>query len=481
MNFVHTADLHLGYRQYDLDQRFRDLGGTFLKVVEYAIAREAEFVLIAGDLFNARNINAPTFMQAHAVLSRLKEAGIPCIAIAGNHDRPFVRDQVSWLGALEQQGLLKFIKPWEEAQRANYVDVGGTRIFGMNYAGSATAAGIEHVAGIIREVGAARPAERTILMMHTGVEGQAKGNIIGETAFNDLAKLKGLVDYLALGHYHNAFALDGWIYNPGAPDTISLAEVGEPKGFYHVRDGKAVLIDQEVGRRPFLPFRMKLDGHPDAASLLRALEDEIAARGRPDVPPVVIVSFYGSPGFDRSHIDVERVKQSVTAALDPLYVDVRFDLAGDPFCIAESLDAKGFDRVAIEREVLSRRAAADSVLAGYNHYYAAVLSEVKDLAVRGADAETLDVRMRKAFEDIRDKRAPATEPAPPAAEAGDGPVPEKAAPPAAKPKPARQKRKPARPRAEPPEAESAPKVSEPKAPLPKVPRRTLSEYWEGKP
>jgi DNA repair exonuclease SbcCD nuclease subunit len=34
MNFIHTADLHLGYRQYELDQRFRDFGSSFLKVVE---------------------------------------------------------------------------------------------------------------------------------------------------------------------------------------------------------------------------------------------------------------------------------------------------------------------------------------------------------------------------------------------------------------------------------------------------------------
>jgi DNA repair exonuclease SbcCD nuclease subunit len=63
MNFLHAADLHLGYRQYDLDQRFVDLGHSFMKVVEYAIAERAEFVIVAGDLFNSRNINAPTYTQ----------------------------------------------------------------------------------------------------------------------------------------------------------------------------------------------------------------------------------------------------------------------------------------------------------------------------------------------------------------------------------------------------------------------------------
>ena len=56
--------------------------------------------------------------------------------------------------------------------------------------------------------------------------------------------------------------------------------------------------------------------------------------------------------------------------------------------------------------MLSRFAAADSMLSDYGHYFAASLSEVKDLAVKGADAETLDALMRKTFEDIKNKKAP---------------------------------------------------------------------------
>ncbi|OPY30265.1 MAG: DNA double-strand break repair protein Mre11 [Methanocella sp. PtaU1.Bin125] len=467
MNFIHTADLHLGYRQYELDERFRDFGRSFLEVVEYAIAAKAEFVLVAGDLFNARNINAPTYMQAFHILGKLQSAGIPCLAIAGNHDRPFLRDHLSWLEALENHGLIRLLRPGEEKLMRGYVDIGGTRIFGMSYAGSSTSAIIPRIADEIREINAADPPEYTILMMHAGVEGQAKGNIIGETPYGDFLKLKGVVDYLALGHYHNAYALDGWAYNPGSPDTCSLSEVNEPKGFYHVRDGKAEL--KEVRRRPFIFASVRLDDHLDATSLISALEKKVASIRKPEEPPVVIVQFRGCPGFDRSHIDVEHVKQFVTEKLDPLYVDVRFDLSGDPFCVS-GVETGGVDRAVIEREVLSRFAAADSMLSEYGHYFAASLSEVKDLAVKGADAETLDALMRKAFEDIRDRKAPvsgavvvvkaADEMKPPA-------EPEPATPPAPKPAKERKKKAPAPPAEEPP--------------APKVQRKTLSEFWGGKP
>jgi DNA repair exonuclease SbcCD nuclease subunit len=465
MNFVHTADLHLGYRQYDLDQRFRDLGNSFLKVVEYAIAEKVEFVLVAGDLFNARNINAPTFMQAHHVLSKLKESGIPCLAIAGNHDRAFIRDQMSWLETLEWQGLVKVIKPGTERLMDNFADIGPTRIFGMSYAGSSTGAIIPRLAGEIRDINAANPPDYTILMMHAGIEGQMKGNIIGETPYEDFLKLKDVVNYLALGHYHCAFEMDGWAFNPGCPDTCSLAEVNERRGFYHVRDGKATLVDVPT-RRPFIFASVKLDEHLDAASLMLALEKKVASIDKPDEQPVVIVSFRGCLGFDRSHVDIEQVRQIIIARLDPLYVDVRFDLSNDPFCIT-GLDTEGIDRAAVEREVLSRFAASDTMLSDYSHYFAAALSEAKDLAVKGADAETLDALMRKTFEAIKNKAAPETEKAlvvvKPVQEAKP---PEKIDPVPKPAKPVKKVKKAVLPPVE--------------APVPKVQRKTLGEYWGDK-
>jgi|AGTN01.1.fsa_nt_gi DNA repair exonuclease len=465
MNFLHTADLHLGYRQYDLDQRFRDLGNSFLKVVEYAIAEKVEFVLVAGDLFNSRNINAPTYTQAHHVLSKLKEAGIPCLAIAGNHDRAFIRDQMSWLETLEWQGLLRVIKPGSERLMANFVDIGATRIFGMSYAGSSTGAIIPRIAEEIREINASSPTEYTILMMHAGVEGQMKGNIIGETPYEEFAKLKDTVNYLALGHYHCAFEIDGWAFNPGCPDTCSLAEVGERRGFFHVKDGKATLVDVPT-RRPFIFASVKLDEHLDAASLIQALEKKVASIKKSDEQPVVIVSFRGCLGFDRAQIDIEHVRQIVSAKLDPLYVDVRFDLSNDPFCIS-GLETEGIDRVAVEREVLSRFAAADTMLSGYSHYFATALSEAKDLAIKGADAETLDSLMRRTFEAIKNKEAPETEKAIVVVK----PVQEIKPPEKAETdqKPAKPSKKPRKP--------SPPPVE---APVPKVQRKTLGEYMGDK-
>jgi len=94
MNFIHASDFHLGYAQYGLLERFRDYARAFRSVIEYAIDHKAEFVLISGDLFHKRNINAPTYLQAYRVLSELKEKSpsTGVYAIEGNHDMAYHQD-----------------------------------------------------------------------------------------------------------------------------------------------------------------------------------------------------------------------------------------------------------------------------------------------------------------------------------------------------------------------------------------------------
>src|SRR5579871_1948507 len=148
--FIHTADNHLGYEQYGMKERFNDFARAFLAVVDSAIARKADCFLIAGDLFNKRAIDALTLMQAKTALERLKDAGIPAIAIEGNHDRSYYRDGVSWLQFLCWQGVLTLlnppvrdglpqIAPWDaEALRGAYVELkgGALRVYGLPWYGA---------------------------------------------------------------------------------------------------------------------------------------------------------------------------------------------------------------------------------------------------------------------------------------------------------------------------------------------------------
>ena len=56
--FLHFADCHIGYRQYNSRERFNDFGRAFIYIVNAAIEAKVDFVVLAGDLFEKRGIDA---------------------------------------------------------------------------------------------------------------------------------------------------------------------------------------------------------------------------------------------------------------------------------------------------------------------------------------------------------------------------------------------------------------------------------------
>ena len=73
---LHAADAHLGYAQYGLDERQRDFYLAFRRMADDAIERQVDAVLLAGDLFHKRTVDANTLFQAVSVLAKLRQAGI---------------------------------------------------------------------------------------------------------------------------------------------------------------------------------------------------------------------------------------------------------------------------------------------------------------------------------------------------------------------------------------------------------------------
>ena len=62
MRFLHCGDLHIGAGRGD--GREEDFATAFLEVAALAVDRQVDFVLIAGDLFDRREINPQALGQA---------------------------------------------------------------------------------------------------------------------------------------------------------------------------------------------------------------------------------------------------------------------------------------------------------------------------------------------------------------------------------------------------------------------------------
>src|SRR5207247_11154343 len=114
-SFIHVADTHLGYEQYGVRERFNDFSRAFWAIMDDAVERRVNFVVIAGALFNKRAIDAQTLIHAIEGLKKLKERGIPVRAIEENHDRSYYRDGISLFQFVSRQEYLLFVAPYIRA------------------------------------------------------------------------------------------------------------------------------------------------------------------------------------------------------------------------------------------------------------------------------------------------------------------------------------------------------------------------------
>ena len=114
IRFIHTADIHLGktYRNSSGEaERYEDFFRCLSGIVKDALREKVSFVLICGDLFHTGQILPRTFARTIETLQPLKRAGIPCIAIEGNHDWIHRRNNISWMEALSEMGYIRLLRP----------------------------------------------------------------------------------------------------------------------------------------------------------------------------------------------------------------------------------------------------------------------------------------------------------------------------------------------------------------------------------
>ena len=405
MNFVHSSDFHLGYAQYGLIERFRDYARAFKLVVQYAIDHKAEFILISGDLFHKRNINAPTYEQAYKVLFQLKEKNpsMQVYAIEGNHDLAFQQDGKGWLEILNSQGLIRLIKSKKAdgvELMGDYVELESIRIFGVKYLGSRTNSVIPQIANEIKQISAAQGEKYTILMMHFGMEGQAGQDTAGEIPCSSLSPLKDAVNYLALGHYHMNYEFDGWVFNPGSVELISMNEYDKTKGFYHVRDSGAKLISPLT--RPVRRIKFDMSGTTTPDELYSKIGSKIESERTLQQDALVELILYGDMGFPKSNVNLERIKDMVINQFKPLWSDIKIMRSNSKYAVNAG-DLRGLTREQIELFVFSDMVKNDS---RYRDHTDEVVKNILDIKKKvDAKFEPADIQkeLRWGFEKIKSK------------------------------------------------------------------------------
>lgn len=240
IRFIHSSDLHLGKRfgnfYGDLPSRLREARHAIIaRLAHHAREQGATTILLAGDTFDTETPAPDVRRQALAAMRDL--APIRWVILPGNHDSLQATQLWATLQAEAPENVVLAVEPRPIMLSANSVLLPApctTRRPGRDLSewmdGEATGE------GTIR-IGLAHGAIRSFS------EEEAASDVIAP----DRAGRAGL-DYLALGDWHGAVAVDPRTHYSGTP---------EPDRFKHNRPGEALLVS--VAGRSAVPEVKSLD------------------------------------------------------------------------------------------------------------------------------------------------------------------------------------------------------------------------------
>lgn len=227
MKLIHCADLHLDSKMNaNLDkasakERKGEILHTFERMVEYAAKNQVSAILIAGDMFDTKNISATT---RNTVLHNIiNHPNINFYYLKGNHDHD------NFLSGLEEipENLKMFDSHWTTYEE------GEVSISGMEL--SAENADSAYLSLVL-------DAKKFNIVMLHGQE--SKSAVKDKAEIINLKALKGKgIDYLALGHIH-AYKMD----KLDARGTYCYAGCLEGRGFDECGEHGFVLIEVEENK-----------------------------------------------------------------------------------------------------------------------------------------------------------------------------------------------------------------------------------------
>ena len=200
MKIVHCSDLHLGKRfsgnKDYVKKRYMDFFNAFATFVDKVEKIKPDVCLIAGDIFDKKEINPDILSKTEYLFKRLKDnVKKDIIAIEGNHDNSRILEE-SWLEYLQEQNILKVFYYNKDFEEKNYLKIDDINFYPVGYPGFMIDEALTKLSEKLN------PQEKNIVIVHTGISG-GTNTLPGlvSTSILDLFKDKAI--YIAGGHIHS--------------------------------------------------------------------------------------------------------------------------------------------------------------------------------------------------------------------------------------------------------------------------------------
>jgi len=352
-SFIHAADLHIdspfrGVTAIDsapeglAEALYSSTFRAFDALIETTLEREADFLLIAGDVYDGQDRSLRAQLRLRDGLARLDEVGVSSYVVHGNHD-----PLDSHVSALDWPERTHFFGRKMETVPATGRDGSAVAaVSGISYRRREESRNLALEFGrppagesgrpLAGEPGRQDAGLYQIGLLHCNVEGSAGHDNYAPCTIADLRTAN--LDYWALGHVHtrNILSETPWVVYPGNTQGRSIRELG-PRGCYLVQvdeAGRATLEFIALDGVRWAELAVAIDEIETIDALDQRVREEVdaAAAEGDDRSLVCRVRLVGRGGL---HGELRR-----RGAVDQLLERLRERLAGrEPFVWVQRLTA----------------------------------------------------------------------------------------------------------------------------------------------
>ncbi len=233
VRIAHFSDTHLGYRQYNLDEREQDVYRVLDEIGDKILEEHVDIVVHCGDLFDSPRPTPQAYRAFKKFLTKL-DGKVKFFAVLGDHDRPKIKGIAPQI-IFEDQIQVLGVNGCAEHQVLN-VDGQELLVAGLsNLSRGYRVLLLEE----LKKLSALRfSGKKGILLLHEAID----KFLPYEGAFElYMSEVPRNFDYVAMGHLHGRIRAslgEGELAYPGSSEIISRTEISgwqkQGKGFYIV-------------------------------------------------------------------------------------------------------------------------------------------------------------------------------------------------------------------------------------------------------